>query len=110
MNWKLASSAKGPVGRPDGDIEDACTPAFLDHMRAGVAHAALAGSAFVIDLAAVGHIAVSGLFAMTLARKEALEQGTSIILAHPQRGLREVLEISRYQLIFDIVDELEMDG
>jgi len=45
--------------------------------------------------------------ALTIARKEAITSNVKIILARPSPAIREVLEISRYQLIFDIVDHLD---
>jgi len=109
MEWAMASSAMGPIGRPMGAIDDAACPGFLDLLRQGVGHAADSRSDFILDLGAVDHIAANGLLAMTLARKEAVTRGVKIILACPNDLIREVLEISRYQLIFEIVDTLEPD-
>lgn len=107
MLWAASSSARGPIGQPAGDIDDGARDAFLDHLRAGVADAEASRGAFVVDLAAVDHMSAAALMALTIARKEALARDVKIILARPSPALREVLEISRYQLIFDIVDQVE---
>lgn len=110
MQWAESSSARGPVGQPAGIIDDAARDAFLDRLRAGVTDAAASDGDFVIDLAAVDHMSAGALMALTIARKEAITSNVKIVLARPSPALREVLEISRYQLIFDIVDDIEVGG
>ena len=107
MIWSASSSARGPIGQPAGEIGDDAREAFLDRLRDGVASAAGDGGEFVLDLAGVDHISAGALMALTIARKEAITSNVKIILARPSPAIREVLEISRYQLIFDIVDHLE---
>lgn len=109
MIWAASSSTRGPVGHPAGDIDDGARDAFLGHLRDGVAQAP-AGGEFVVDLAAVEHMSAAALMALTIARKEAIVSDVKIVLARPNPALREVLEISRYQLIFDIVDRIDGDG
>jgi anti-anti-sigma factor len=110
MQWAASSSTRGPVGQPAGDIGDDVRDAFLAHLREGVAEAAAHRSDYVVDLAGVGHISASALMALTVARREAIGRHVRIVLARPRPAVREILEISRYQLIFDIVDDLDMDG
>jgi anti-anti-sigma factor len=111
MIWAASSSTQGAVGRPAGDIGDDARDAFLAHLREGVAAAAAAGDdGYVVDLSAVEHISAGALMALTIARKEAITSNVKIVLARPSPAIREVLEISRYQLIFDIVDDLDMYG
>lgn len=107
MNWAMTSSTLGPVGRPTGAIDDEACPGFLAHLMAGLGHAEDAKGDFVLDLAEVDHIAANALLTLTMARKDAVARGVKIILARPTQHVREILEISRYQLIFDIVDSLE---
>lgn len=110
MQWAMSSSTRGPVGQPAGDIGDDEREPFVAHLRVGVAMAAAGEREFVVDLAAVEHISASALMALTIARKEAISSNVKIVLARPNPEIREVLEISRYQLIFDIIDDLEFDG
>lgn len=110
MQWAASSSTRGPVGRPAGDIGDDAREEFLGHLRSGVAQAAAAESEFVVDMSGVEHISAGALMALTIARKEAITSNVKIILARPNPSIREVLEISRYQLIFDIVDDLDGHG
>lgn len=110
MQWAESSSVRGPVGQPVGVIDDAVRDAFLDRLRAGVADAAASNGDFVVDLAAVDHMSAGALMALTIARKEAIGSDVKIVLARPGAALREVLEISRYQLIFDIIDDIDTGG
>jgi anti-anti-sigma factor len=110
MQWAASSSTRGPVVRPTGDIDDDARESFLSHLRDGVAQAAAATTDFVVDMADVEHISAGALMALTIARKEAISSNVKIVLARPGPAIREVLEISRYQLIFDIVDDLDADG
>lgn len=110
MQWAASSSTRGPVGQPAGDIGDDARDAFLGHLRDGVALAAVDRNEFVVDLAGVEHISAASLMALTIARKEAISSNVKIVLARPSPAIREVLEIARYQLIFDIVDDIEPGG
>lgn len=110
MQWAASSSARGPVGQPAGDIGDDARDAFLGHLREGVEQAAAGQCDFVVDLSGVEHISATSLMALTIARKEAINSNVKIVLARPSPAIREVLEISRYQLIFDIVDEIDSGG
>ncbi|ATE66923.1 STAS domain-containing protein [Rhizorhabdus dicambivorans] len=114
MQWAASSSTRGPVGHPAGDIDDGARDAFLSHLRDGVAAAAAGADMregeFVVDLADVEHMSAAALMALTIARKEAINSNVKIVLARPNPALREVLEISRYQLIFDIVDDIDTGG
>lgn len=110
MEWVMASAANGPVGRPVGTIDDAACDGFLDHLRLGVGQAADRKGDFILDLSSVDHVNANGLMALMIARKDAVDLGVKIILACPSDVVREVLEISRYQLIFDIIDKVELVG
>jgi anti-anti-sigma regulatory factor len=110
MEWEMAATASGPVGRPAGTIDDAACASFLDNLRLGVGEAAELKSDFTLDLVGVDHISANGLLTMIMARKEAVVAGVKIILARPSPVIREMLDISRYHLIFDIVDEVNLEG
>ncbi|WP_340314738.1 STAS domain-containing protein [Rhizorhabdus argentea] len=110
MIWSASSSARGAIGQPRGDIGDDAREAFLDRLREGVASAAQGEGEFFLDLAGVDHMSAGALMALTIARKEAITSNVKIVLARPTPAIREVLEISRYQLIFDIVDHLDPNG
>lgn len=105
MMWGISSTNGAIVGRPQGAIDVSARDPFLAGLRDGVARAAAAGRDFIVDLVDVEHLDAEGLMALTMARKDAIAQGVKIALARPAPVIREILDISRYHLIFDIVDD-----
>jgi anti-sigma B factor antagonist len=48
-----------------------------------------------------------GLRALTLAQRRGTEAGTAIVLAQPNETMREILAISRYDMVFRVTDSVE---
>ncbi len=48
-----------------------------------------------------------GLRALTLAQRAGQESGTTIALARPNDTMREILAISRYDMVFRVADTIE---
>jgi len=105
MEWTAAAVGQRLIASPRGDIEDGERDLFLENLRQAVSEAVARSVPLIIDLAAVGHMSASALMALTIARKDAVAGGVRIILARPGAALRKILEISRYQLIFDIIED-----
>lgn len=105
MEWTAAAVDQRLIASPRGDVEDGERDLFLEHLRQAVSEAVARSVPLIIDLAAVGHMSASALMALTIARKDAVAGGVKIILARPGAALRKILEISRYQLIFDIIED-----
>lgn len=103
--WGISSTESAVVGQPKGMIDDAARDPFRASLHDGVAQAAAAGRDFIIDLADVDYLGAAGLLALISARKEALARGVKVALARPGPAIREVLDIARCHLIFDIVDD-----
>ena len=61
----------------------------------------------VIDLSALGVISSRGLRVLTLVQRAGRAYDTRIVLACPTPAMREVLAISRYDMVFDVVDTVE---
>ncbi|MEO0907448.1 MAG: STAS domain-containing protein [Pseudomonadota bacterium] len=61
----------------------------------------------VIDLAQVGVMSSRGLRAVTLAQRAGRAYDTQIVLACPTPAMREVLAISRYDMVFEVADTVE---
>lgn len=107
MEWAIASSTDGLVGQPHGGIDELVCDAFLVSMKLAVKDAAQKGCNFVLDLAGIDHISACGLMAMTLARRDAMAHGIQMLLARPNEKIREVLQISRYDSIFQVIDSVD---
>jgi anti-anti-sigma factor len=61
----------------------------------------------IIDLEKVDYMSSRGLRALTLAQRAGQSSGTTIVLARPNDTMREILAISRYDLVFRVADTIE---
>lgn len=89
-----------PSGRVDESTADEFRENLLDAMKAGPDTA-------VIDLGGVDYMSSRGLRALTLAQRASQEAGTTIVLARPNETMREILAISRYDMVFRVADTIE---
>jgi len=85
-----------PVGRVDNSTTDALKSgidAYVASCRAG-------GDPLVLDFSKVDYISSVGLRVLMLAAKQIREQGGLIVVAALQPVVREIFEISRFNLVF----------
>lgn len=64
------------------------------------------GDRLVIDLGGVDYISSVGLRALMIAAKKVQAQAGVMVVANPTSVVREILEISRFNLIFRIFDSV----
>lgn len=93
------------VAEPRGRVDETTWESFSNHLVEAVRAAADASQGLVIDLAGLDYMSSRGLRALTIARREAGE-AVAIRLARPNPRMREILAISRYDKLFDIVDDI----
>jgi anti-anti-sigma factor len=105
MDWRVKRSAVRVVGEPEGRVDETTWEAFSGHLIDTVREAVAAGLPLVIDLSGLDYMSSRGLRALTMAKREAGEAVT-ITLAAPNERMREILAISRYDKLFEIVDDL----
>jgi anti-anti-sigma factor len=94
----------GPAGRVDHLNSDE----FLAAVEPHLAQCEAGGVALLFDLSSVEYMSSSGLRVLMLAAKQAKPRGGRVAVAAPQALVAEVLEISRFNLVFPIhasVDE-----
>jgi len=105
MDWQVSRSEGRLIGAPTGRVDETTWEAFSEHLIAAVHDAAAAGETLVIDLSRLDYMSSRGLRALTIAKREA---GTAvpIQLAAPNERMREILSISRYDKLFDVVDSI----
>jgi anti-anti-sigma factor len=87
-----------PTGRIDHASADAFKAALAPHL-AGVASGR---DRAVIDLAGVEYISSVGLRVLMLASKQVKAQGGVLAVADLQPVVREIFEISRFNLVFPV--------
>jgi anti-anti-sigma factor len=103
MDWRLDKDGDRFVGRVEGRVDETTWEAFSQALIAAVKEAAAAGgAALVIDLSGLDYMSSRGLRALTMAQNEA-GQAVKITLASPNERMREILEISRYDKLFEVV-------
>lgn len=86
-----------PVGRVDAETVEAFTTAVVAAAR----EAKAADTALVVDLSQLPFMVSRGLRALTMAQRE----GAVMKLAAPGAQMVEILKISRYDKLFEILDE-----
>jgi anti-anti-sigma factor len=87
-----------PSGRIDHQSADAFNTAlipYLDECKTGGVH-------LLFDLSALDYISSAGLRVLMVATKKAKPVGGEIAVAAPQAVVREVLEITRFNLVFPV--------
>jgi anti-sigma B factor antagonist len=84
---------------PSGRVDAVTADEFTDQLLAAAREAKDAG-ALVVDLSELDFMASRGLRALTMAQRE----GVPVQLAAPNPQMVEILKISRYDKLFEIVD------
>lgn len=104
LEWTSEQRAGATVLSPSGRIDESTADSFrenlLSEMEKGPATA-------IIDLGGVEYMSSRGLRALTLAQRASQEHGTTIVLARPNDTMREILAISRYDMVFRVADTVE---
>lgn len=105
MDWQVETLADRVVGKPTGRVDEGTWEVFSDSLIAAVRQAKAAGQPLVVDLSGLQYMVSRGLRALTLAGREA-GKDTAIVLAAPNERMREILQISRYDKMFKVVDSV----
>lgn len=85
---------------PAGRIDNSTTDALRADLNAYLAACRNGGDRLVLDFAGVDYISSVGLRVLMLAAKKAREQDGTIVVAALQPVVREIFEISRFNLVF----------
>lgn len=93
--------------RPGGRIDHLNAQAFAQELQPHVAACCSEGLRLLFDLSALEYISSAGLRVFMLAAKQAAPAGGRIVLAAPKPVVREILEISRFHLVFPLYDSVE---
>ena len=105
MDWQLETSGAALIGRPTGKIDETTWEAFQTHLLEAVRDAAASGATLVLDLAQLDYMSSRGLRVLKIA-KDTAGPSTTIILAAPNDRMRQIIEISRYDMLFKVVDDV----
>lgn len=104
LDWQLEDRDGTRVVTPGGRVDESTATVFTERL---VAEAAAAEGRLVLDLSGIAYMSSRGLRALTLAQREAARTGSTIVLARPNETMREILAISRYDMIFKVAGTIE---
>ena len=108
LQWRVESRDGARIVRPAGRVDETTATAFGERLNDEIAAAGTSGERRVaIDLARIEYMSSRGLRALTLAQRKAKEQDVTIVLAQPNTVMREILAISRYDMVFKVFDTTE---
>ena len=108
LQWSAESRNATRIVAPVGRVDEATSAEFGERLIEEAGTAAGDGSTrLVVDLAGIEYMSSRGLRALTLAQRRGGEQGVTIILARPGEVMREILAISRYDLVFKVTETLD---
>ena len=106
MDWRLRNDGGRLVAAPTGRVDEDSWKDFSTHLTAAVHEAVAAQVPLVIDLSGLEYMTSKGLRALTMAKNEA-GGAITIRLAAPNATMRRILSISRYDMLFPVVDDVD---
>jgi len=106
MEWRLRNDGARLVATPAGRVDEESWKDFSARLNAAVHEAVEAKAPLVIDLSGLEYMTSKGLRALTMAKNEA-RGAIQIRLAAPNMAMRRILSISRYDMLFPVVDDVD---
>ena len=106
--WRVEQRDGTAIVAPSGRVDETTASAFSERLVGEVDAGASAGvTRLVVDLNGIAYMSSRGLRALTIAQRKAQEAGTTIVLAQPNAIMREILAISRYDLVFKVFERVD---
>jgi anti-sigma B factor antagonist len=84
-----------------GRIDNSTTDAFKSGIDARIAACRTDGDRLILDFSGVEYISSVGLRVLMLMARQSRAQGGTIVVAALQSVVREIFEISRFNLVFE---------
>jgi len=109
MDWRLRKDGERLIGTPVGRVDEDSWRDFSANLTAAVSDAVTSAVPLVLDLSELEFMTSKGLRALTMAKKQAAGAVT-ITLAGPNLTMRRILSISRYDMLFPVVDDVDPTG
>ncbi|MEP1422486.1 MAG: STAS domain-containing protein [Erythrobacter sp.] len=104
LQWTSREQEGALVLLPSGRVDETSADAFKEYLVNAVGTKL---ETAIIDLSGIEYMSSRGLRGLTLAQRAANERGTTIVLACPNDTMREILAISRYDMVFRVADTIE---
>ncbi|MGD9603561.1 MAG: STAS domain-containing protein [Gammaproteobacteria bacterium] len=106
MQFSAERHANVVVLKPAGRIDHQSAAAFGDAIEPYLLHCHGDGDRLLFDLSALDYISSAGLRVLMIASKRTRPVGGAIAVAEPSPVVREVLEITRFDLVFPVHDSV----
>lgn len=103
LEWREETRGAARIAMPSGRVDESTAAEFTERLG----EAAAGGGTLVVDLGGLDYMSSRGLRSLTLAQRRGTAAGTSIVLARPNETMREILAISRYDMVFRVTDSVE---
>ena len=104
LDWEIEDRGNARRIAPSGKVDESTAEEFkttlIEQVQSAPANA-------VLDLGGIEYMSSRGLRALTLAQRAGQESDTTIVLARPNDAMREILAISRYDMVFRVADTIE---
>lgn len=104
LTWQTEERDGARIVTPTGRVDESTATEFTERL---IAEAGAVRGKLVLDLSGIAYMSSRGLRALTLAQREGTRAGATLLLAKPNETMREILAISRYDLIFKVADTIE---
>ena len=105
LGWNVDSASSARVIRPSGRVDESTATEFGDRLLQEIGNTAGEGKAILaLDLSGIAYMSSRGLRALTLAQRSGDQNGVKIVLSEPNDVMREILAISRYDMIFPVFE------
>jgi anti-anti-sigma factor len=103
LTWSVEPREGVVIVRPSGRVDESTAVEFTDRLGQEVDAAGESGRALLaLSLRGVEYMSSRGLRALTLAQRRGAERGVRIALSEPTEVMREILTISRYDMVFPV--------
>ena len=87
---------------PHGRIDHASVDAFLAALEPYLEECKPGGTPLVLDFGGIEYISSHGLRALMLVARQVKAQDGRIVIAAPAPGVKEIFEISRFNLVYEM--------
>lgn len=104
--WSARLTGGHIIASPAGRVDETTWEQFSAALLAAVRQAQASDARLTLDLSGLDYMSSRGLRVLTIARREAGDR-VPIVLAAPSARMREILAVSRYDKLFQIVDDID---
>lgn len=106
MNVTSRRHASASILQIAGRLDQDTCDDFRARLTQEVEEAATRGGAVVLDLSQLEYVSSAGLRCFMLASREARSRAIRVVAAAPQPMVREIFEISHFNLLFQVFPTL----